>query len=26
MKYQFPENFWWGSATSATQSEGASLR
>ncbi len=26
MKYQFPDNFWWGSATSATQSEGASLQ
>lgn len=26
MKYQFPDDFWWGSATSATQSEGASLR
>lgn len=26
MKYQFPEDFWWGSATSATQSEGASLQ
>jgi len=26
MKYQFPERFWWGSATSATQSEGAALR
>ncbi len=22
MKYRFPENFWWGTATSATQSEG----
>jgi 6-phospho-beta-glucosidase len=22
MKYCFPENFWWGTATSATQSEG----
>lgn len=22
--YQFPENFWWGSAASATQTEGAS--
>ena len=22
-EYKFPENFWWGSATSATQSEGA---
>ncbi|MGP2424566.1 glycoside hydrolase family 1 protein [Yersinia sp. 2538 StPb PI] len=26
MKYQFPDDFWWGSATSAAQSEGASLR
>ncbi len=25
MKYQFPENFWWGSASSATQSEGAAF-
>src|SRR5215475_2745379 len=25
MKYQFPENFWWGSASSALQTEGASL-
>lgn len=22
MKYRFPDNFWWGTATSATQSEG----
>ena len=22
MKYHFPDNFWWGTATSATQSEG----
>ncbi|EKN3346556.1 glycoside hydrolase family 1 protein [Yersinia ruckeri] len=26
MKYQFPDDFWWGSATSAAQSEGAALR
>jgi 6-phospho-beta-glucosidase/beta-glucosidase len=26
MKYQFPDDFWWGSATSATQSEGAASR
>ncbi|MGG4608444.1 glycoside hydrolase family 1 protein [Providencia sp. Me31A] len=26
MKYQFPKGFWWGSATSAPQSEGAALR
>ncbi len=25
MKYQFPENFFWGSASSATQSEGAAF-
>jgi len=24
MKYAFPENFWWGSACSATQTEGES--
>lgn len=24
LKYKFPENFWWGSAVSATQIEGAS--
>lgn len=22
MKYQFPENFWWGSAASGPQTEG----
>lgn len=22
MEYRFPDNFWWGTATSATQSEG----
>ena len=22
LDYQFPENFWWGSAASATQTEG----
>jgi len=22
MNYDFPDNFWWGTATSATQSEG----
>ncbi len=22
MKYTFPENFWWGAATSGPQSEG----
>ncbi|HDL8517536.1 TPA: glycoside hydrolase family 1 protein [Yersinia enterocolitica] len=26
MKYQFPDNFWWGSASSALQTEGESLR
>ena len=26
MKYQFADDFWWGSATSAPQSEGASAR
>lgn len=26
MKYQFPDNFWWGSASSALQTEGASLQ
>lgn len=26
MKYQFPENFWWGSASSALQTEGESLQ
>ncbi|KAA8999346.1 glycoside hydrolase family 1 protein [Affinibrenneria salicis] len=25
MKYQFPQGFWWGSASSAPQSEGASM-
>ncbi|MGF1761286.1 glycoside hydrolase family 1 protein [Photobacterium sagamiensis] len=25
MKFTFPEGFWWGSATSATQSEGAAF-
>ena len=24
IKYKFPENFWWGSATSGPQCEGAS--
>lgn len=26
MKYQFPDNFWWGSASSALQTEGESLQ
>lgn len=26
MKYKFPSNFWWGSATSATQIEGAASK
>lgn len=26
MKYAFPENFWWGSASSAQQTEGESLQ
>lgn len=26
MQYRFPENFWWGSASSGPQSEGATLR
>lgn len=25
MRYRFPENFWWGSACSALQTEGDSL-
>ena len=25
MQYQFPENFWWGSASSAPQTEGAAF-
>lgn len=25
MQHQFPENFWWGSASSATQTEGAAF-
>lgn len=25
MQYRFPDNFWWGSASSAAQAEGASL-
>lgn len=25
MQYRFPDNFWWGSASSAAQSEGSSL-
>ncbi|WP_407648073.1 family 1 glycosylhydrolase [Endozoicomonas gorgoniicola] len=24
VRYEFPEGFWWGAATSAAQSEGAS--
>ncbi|CAM3930234.1 6-phospho-beta-glucosidase GmuD [Vibrio aerogenes CECT 7868] len=26
MQYRFPDNFWWGSASSAAQTEGAALR
>ncbi len=26
MQYRFPENFWWGSASSGPQAEGATLR
>jgi 6-phospho-beta-glucosidase len=26
MQYRFPDNFWWGSASSAAQAEGATLR
>ena len=26
MQYRFPEQFWWGSASSAAQAEGASLQ
>lgn len=25
MRYRFPDNFWWGSACSALQTEGDSL-
>ena len=26
MQYKFPEGFWWGSASSAAQSEGAAAQ
>ena len=26
MQYRFPDHFWWGSASSAAQAEGASLQ